>query len=212
MALRMTRAQHAIDPLAEWDEISNRFVAQLRARQVGAAAPKVNDIFPPFVLPDSQGQHVALADLLGPGPVVLSFMRGRWCPYCQQELQAWHDAMPRLEAEGGHFVGVSAEVGGLAENFRCDIAPGAAMLCDVDHGLATALGLSFPVSQEFHQRYAEAGIDLARIFGNSGRILPLTATYVIDGGGIVRYAFVDADFRVRADPAIVIAVVEALRR
>lgn len=208
----MRSEQHAIDPMAAWEDISNRVVAQLRARDVGASAPKVNEAFPDFVLPDTYGRHVALAELLGRGPIVLSFMRGRWCPYCEQELTSWHAAMPRLEAEGGRFVGVSAEVGGLAEQFRCDIAPGATMLCDVDHGLAMALGLAFPVSAELDERYREAGINLAEIFGNSGRILPITATYVIDGKGIVRYAFVDPDFRVRADPAVVIAVVEALRQ
>jgi peroxiredoxin len=203
--------QPAVD-LNEWDAISDRLIAQLRGRNAGATAPKTNDSFPDFALPNSKGVHVSLHELLGHGPLVLSFMRGRWCPYCEKELMAWHDAMPRLEAEGGHFVGVSSEVGGLAESFRCDIAPDADMLCDVDHGLAMALGLTFPVDEEFHHRYVEAGIDLATIFGNSGRILPIAATYVIDPAGIVRYAFVDPDFRVRADPAVVIAVVEALRQ
>lgn len=194
-----------------WEDISNRFVAQMCRQSIGAAAPKVNDPFPYFVLPNSQGQHVVLGDLLKHGPLVLSFMRGRWCPYCEQELMSWHDAIPQLEAVGGQFVGVSGEVGGLAEEFRCEIAPEAAMLCDVDHGLAMALGLAFPVSEEFHQRYVEAGIDLATIFGNAGRILPITATYVIDSTGLVRFAFVDVDFRVRADPADVIAVVKSLQ-
>lgn len=198
--------------LNAWDAISDRLIAQLRERNVGATAPKLNELFPDFTLPDSKGAYVELQELLGRGPLVLSFMRGRWCPYCEKELLSWHDAIPRLEAEGGHFVGVSSEVGGLAETFRCDIAPEADMLCDVDHGLAMALGLTFPVDEEFHQRYLEAGIDLASIFGNSGRILPIAATYVIDSDGIVRYAFDDPDFRVRADPAVVIAVVEALRR
>jgi peroxiredoxin len=198
--------------LNAWDAISDRLIAQLRERNAGATAPKINEPFPDFTLPDSKGIYVELQELLGRGPLVLSFMRGRWCPYCEKELLSWHDAIPRLEAEGGHFVGVSSEVGGLAETFRCDIAPEADMLCDVDHGLAMALGLTFPVDEEFHQRYLEAGIDLASIFGNSGRILPIAATYVIDSDGIVRYAFDDPDFRVRADPAVVIAVVEALRR
>lgn len=199
---------HSLNP---WDDITNRFVAQLRGLRIGANAPQVHDRFPDFVLPNSHGRHVALSDLLGQGPVVLSFMRGRWCPYCEQELMSWHDAIPQLEAVGGQFVGVSGEVGGLAEEFRCEIAPEAAMLCDVDHGLATGLGLAFPVSEEFHQRYVEAGIDLAAIFGNAGRILPIAATYVIDAAGFVRLAFVDPDFRVRADPAEVIAVVESLQ-
>jgi peroxiredoxin len=206
-----SQAQHAVD-LNEWDNISDRLIAQLRDRNIGASAPKINEPFPDFALPNSKGIHVSLDELLGNGPLVMSFMRGRWCPYCEKELKDWHDAIPRLEAEGGHFVGVSSEVGGLAESFRCDIAPDADMLCDVDHGLAMALGLTFPVDEEFHQRFVGAGIDLATIFGNSGRILPIPATYVIDSGGVVRYAYVDADYRKRADPAIVIAVVEALRR
>jgi peroxiredoxin len=208
----MTSQLQPVVDLNEWDAISDRLIAQLRGRGAGATAPKINESFPDFVLPNSKGVHVGLNELLGTGPLVLSFMRGRWCPYCEKELRDWHDAIPRLEAQGGHFVGVSSEVGGLAESFRCDIAPDADMLCDVDHGLAMALGLTFPVDAEFHQRFVEAGIDLAAIFGNSGRILPIPATYVIDAGGIVRYAYVDADYRKRADPAIVIAVVEALRR
>lgn len=194
-----------------WEEPTNQLVAQLCKSKVGSHAPRLNDLFPDFVLPDTQGLHVRLADLIGSGPIVLSFLRGRWCPYCAQELKAWHDAMPRLEAEGGQFIAISAETGGLAESFRCEIAPGARMLCDVDHGLAMMLGLAFPIGDDLHRRYVEAGLDLATIFGNSGRILPITATYVIDAGGVVRYAFVDPDFRVRANPETVIAVVEALR-
>lgn len=199
-------------PSDPWEAPTNALVAQLRARKAGSIAPRLNEPFPDFMLPDTQGRHISLADLIGSGPIVLSFLRGRWCPYCVQELTDWHDAMPRLEAQGGRFIAVSAETGGLADSFRHEIAPGAQMLCDVDHGLAMLLGLAFPIGDDLHRRYAEAGLNLAAIFGNSGRILPITATYVIDGNGKVRYAFADPDFRVRADPAVVIAVVEALRR
>ena len=208
----MSRFHPSAEPSDLWEEPINALVGQLRARKTGSNAPRVNDLFPDFMLPDSRGQHVALAGLIGHGPLVLSFLRGRWCPYCAQELKGWHDAIPRLEALGGHFVAVSAETGGRAESFRCEIAPGAQMLCDVDHGLAMLLGLAFPIGEDLHRRYVAAGLDLAAIFGNSGRILPVTATYVIDADGVVRYAFVDPDFRIRADPDVVIAAVEALCR
>lgn len=205
----MTAPQTAPTDHDPWEQPSNQLVAQLRRNKVGSKAPQLNDRFPDFVLPDSQGRHVALAELTAGGPVVLSFLRGRWCPYCRQELKAWHDAIPQLEAAGGRFVAISAETGGRAEDFRCEIAPGARMLCDVDHGLAMLMGLAFPISEDLHRRYGDAGLDLATIFDNSGRILPIAATYVIDPQGIVRYAFVDPDFRLRADPAVVIAAIEA---
>lgn len=200
-------SQPAIDP---WEQPANDLVARLCRHGAGSNAPRVGETFADFMLPDSHGHHVALHQLVGRGPVVLSFLRGRWCPYCTRELKTWHDAMPRLEAAGGRFVAISGETGGRAEEFRREIAPGATMLCDVDHGLATLLGLAFPIGEDLHRRYDEAGLDLGSIFGNSGRILPITATYVIDSQGVVRFAYVDPDFRVRADPSVVIAVVEAL--
>ena len=86
------------------------------------------------------------------------------------------------------------------------------MLGDVDHGLALLLGLAFPIGADLNRRYADAGLDLGAIYGNSGQLLPITATYVIDRSGIVRFANIDPDFRRRADPNAVIAVVEALSR
>ena len=194
----------------DWNRLYDAFVADLRTRGTGSTAPRIGDRIDPFVLPNSLGRHVALDDLLHAGPIVLSFMRGGWCPYCRSELSAWAAAAPRLAAVGGRFIAISGEIGGRAETTRCELAPEAEMLCDVDHGLAVALGLSFVVGAEVQTSYRARGLSLADIYGDSGRILPVPATFVLDAGGIVRYAFVDPDFRVRADPGVVVAVVEAL--
>lgn len=207
----MTHPVPATPSADPWTAPADELAARLRMRKAGARALRLHDRFPDFSLPDSQGRHVSLSELTRTGPIVLGFFRGRWCPFCQQDLMAWHDAMPRLEASGGRFVGVSAETGGLAEDFRRDIAPAARMLCDIDHGLAMMLGLAFVVGEDLHRRYVEAGIDLAHVYGNSGRILPMTATYVIDGDGVVRYARINQDFRVRPNPSDVIAIVQGLR-
>lgn len=197
-------------PAIDWDGLYDGFIAGLRDRRAGSEAPRLGDAFPAFALPSSMGRHVALADLLGRGPIVLSFMRGGWCPYCRAELAAWAAAMPRLEAVGGRFVAISGEIAGRAETTRCELAPNAEMLCDVDHGLAMMIGLTIGVTQEVHRSYRAHGLDLAAIYGDAGRLLPIPATYVVDAAGTVRYAFVEPDFRIRADPAVVTAVVEAI--
>ncbi|QXQ07783.1 AhpC/TSA family protein [Sphingosinicellaceae bacterium] len=197
--------------IIDWPQLYDDFVAGLRKHGVGNSAPGLNDRFEPFVLPNSLGRHVDLDELLENGPVVLSFMRGGWCPYCRAEMNAWAAAAPRLAAVGGRFIAISGEVGGRAETTRCALAPEAEVLCDIDHGLATSLGLSFALSPALHQSYLDYGLSLAEIYGDSGRILPIPATFVLDTSGIVRFAFVEPDFRIRADPAVVIAVVEALR-
>lgn len=195
-----------------WARPTDDLIARLCQSGAGSRAPRIGERFADFALPDSHGHPVALHQLLDRGPLVLGFLRGRWCPYCARELGTWHDAMPRLEAAGGRFVAISAETGGRAEDFRREIAPAATMLCDVDHGLALLLGLAFPIGEDLRRRYAAAGLDLGAIYGNSGQLLPITATFVLDRAGIVRFANADPDFRRRADPNAVIAVVEALAR
>jgi len=198
------------DEGTEWEEVYNDFVGSLRRLQVGESAPHVGDRLPGFALPNSRGLLVGSEALLEQGPLVLSFNRGGWCPYCRSELAIWAEHMPQLRATGGAFVAVTGEVGGRAERMRCELGLDAEMLCDIDHGLALDMGLAFMLGAEIRRRYLACGLDLTDAYGSASWFLPIPATYVIDRGGIVRFAFVDPDFRVRAEPGDVLEVVRGL--
>ena len=186
------------------------FVAGLRDLGIGAAAPQVGEAVPAFSLPDAAGHHRSLDGLLVDGPIVLSFNRGGWCPYCSHELRAWCEHMPALRSAGANLVVVTPEVGGRAALLAHLVGTDADLLCDVDHGVALASGLAFHMGQELQQSYVEWGLDLAEIYGSASGILPVPATFVIDSGGIVRFAHADPDFRIRAEPDEVMASVAAL--
>ncbi|MFQ5790145.1 MAG: redoxin domain-containing protein, partial [Acidobacteriota bacterium] len=47
---------------------------------------QVGDGAPDFALPNTEGKMVRLAELQKEGPVVVSFYRGSWCPFCMMEL------------------------------------------------------------------------------------------------------------------------------
>src|ERR1700728_1471789 len=51
---------------------------------------------PSFSLSDQNGATVSSADLLAQGPLVVSFFRGTWCPYCDAEIAALADAYPQI--------------------------------------------------------------------------------------------------------------------
>lgn len=195
---------------AEWQPLYDRFVAHLRSAGVGVAAPATGERFPAFGLPDSRGRYVRSSELLERGPLVLSFNRGAWCPYCRSELSAWGLELAQLERCGAAFVAVTGEVGGRAERLRRDIGPAAEMLCDVDHGLALRLGLAFPLSAEMRRAYLAHGLDLAEVYGTASWFLPVPATFVLDREGVVRFSFVDPDFRVRAEPEAVLAALREM--
>ncbi|OSZ63706.1 hypothetical protein CAP39_13725 [Sphingomonas sp. IBVSS1] len=194
--------------LAAYAQAYDALVAQLAARGAGRRAPRVGQRFPGFALPDAQGRFHTLAQLLAGGDaLVISIHRGLWCPWCRVESAGWGDAGTALAAAGGRLVTISAEVDGgaaaLAER------AGALALVDVDLGLCLALGLVISLPAEMTAAYRDGGDDLAGLLGGSGRLLPIPATFLIDADGIVRFAFVDPDFRRRAEPAAVLAALRS---
>ena len=195
-----------------WNALYDGFVETLRRVGVAANAPAVGEPFPEFALPDARGHYRSFDALLAGGPLVLSFNRGGWCPYCAHELRAWNAHLPGLAAAGGHFAAITPEVGGRAALMGrlLDLSPDAELLCDVDSGVALATGLAFRLSETLMHSFAEVGMDLKALYGSASGFLPVPATYLIDRGGIVRFAFADPDFRVRAEPAEVIAVLAGL--
>lgn len=213
----MTSETHLAEALAQcrvesasWDPTYAVFLDRLQSLNVGATAPKVGDRFPDFALPSSKGARVVLSDLIAEGPLVLSFNRGGWCPYCRLELAAWAGRVNELGALGGRFVAVTGEVGGLAEDMRRTLQLDADVLCDIDHGLALELGLAFYLGDDLRQMYLDRGLNLSEVYGTDSWFLPIPATFVLDTQGIVRFAYSDPDFRARAEPGDVLAIVSAL--
>lgn len=194
----------------DWTPVYDAFVLKLRAAGVGRRAPAVGARFPDFALPDPQGRYRTLAGLLADGPLVLSFNRGGWCPFCRAELGGWGARAAALAEAGGRFVSIAGEVGGRADRLHDFVGDGATILCDVDHGLALAVGLAFRCDADLQARYLACGLDLGEVYGGGGWFLPVPATFVLDRQAIVRFAFTDPDFRNRADPDTAIAVLRAL--
>lgn len=210
MAERTLR--HRLDAVraatADWTAVTDTLMADLAALGFGAAVPRRGTLFPPFALPDGAGHLRCLADLHAGRPLVLSFHRGLWCPYCREELDSWRETMPVLAARQVGFAAVTPETGGRAARLAEMLGSGATVLCDVDLGLTLASGLAFFVGAGFLRRYAEAGLDLAALYGAASGILPVPATFVVGADGRVRYVFADPDFRNRVDPRDVLACLD----
>ncbi|MEG8012977.1 peroxiredoxin-like family protein [Sphingomonas sp. 22R3R2A-7] len=185
----------------EWADLFQDVVDRLRRQGTGAEAPGVDERFPDFALPNEKGRYRTLYEMASDGPVVLSFNRGGWCPYCREELADWASRSSTLASLHARFVAVVPEVDGRLAVLRELLGDRAEILCDVDHGVALRAGLAFRSDAELRRRYLECGLDLGDIYGSESWFLTVPATFAIDRGGVVRFAFVEPDFRLRADPA-----------
>jgi pimeloyl-ACP methyl ester carboxylesterase len=69
-------------------------IGLVRLSGVAEKALTVGDRAPDFELPDAAGKPVKLSNRLKDGPVVLTWYRGAWCPYCNIALPGFQRALP----------------------------------------------------------------------------------------------------------------------
>lgn len=174
-----------------------------RALTVGAQAPR-------FTLPSATAQHVALDDLLTDGPVVLTFYRGAWCPYCNIALHALQQHHEAITDRGARLVAVSPQIPDESLTLMEKHALAFDVLSDIGSDTAKQYGLAFDLPEDLAAVYDRLGFDLQRVNGGHPRTLPLPATYIIDRDGTIRWAFVDTDYTTRAEPTDILAALDAL--
>lgn len=177
--------------------IVDRLVARLREHDAGQDAPKPGDVMPPFVLPDETGRLVSLRDLLGQGPVVITFHRGHWCPYCRISISTLVRAQPRIEALGARMVAIVPDRERFAAEMREDCNVNFPILSDTDNGYAMSLNLAIWVGSEMQEYMSKIGRTLPQYQGNDSWMLPIPATFVVASDGRVTARFVDPDYRKR---------------
>lgn len=167
---------------------------------------------PDFTLPDVHGKDVKLSTMLAKGPVVLSFYRGGWCPYCNLELRALQSSLPTIEQLGASLIAISPQTPDESLSTSEKNALGYPVLSDLGSHVARAYGIAFDLASSLRPIYANFGHALPDRNGDDSWVLPIPATYVIDRDGIIAMAFIDIDYRNRLDPEDVIITLENLNR
>ena len=174
-----------------------------RALTVGAQAPR-------FSLPSATGHILPLDDLLAKGPVVLTFYRGAWCPYCNIALRSLQQHHEAITARGARLVAISPQISDESITLAEKHALTFDVLSDIGSDTAKQYGLAFDLPDDLAAVYDKLGFDLQRVNDGHPRTLPLPATYVIDRDGTIRWAFVNTDYTTRAEPADILAALDAL--
>jgi len=167
---------------------------------------------PEFALSDWSGRLVKSADLLGVGPVILKFFRGRWCPYCVTELEAWRDLYPVVRERGGLVVAVSPQTMRQSDFTRDQHSIPFPLLFDEGCRVGEQFGLAYTIPPFHQQHYRSVLVNLPFVNGDQSWRLILPATYVIDRDGTILFAEAHADFRVRPEPEEVLRYLPVVTR
>ena len=175
-------------------------IETLKRMEIEKHAMKIGDSAPAFELADSSGTMRSLESMRAQGPVVVMFFRGSWCPFCNVQMQAYQQMLPELKSLGASIVAITPQ---MSERSAEMVSKGGIefpVLFDQGNEVAKRYGVSFT---------NPSGMDLSKVNGDSSGALPVPATYVIGQDGVIDYSYVNADYRMRAEPADILAAVRA---
>ncbi|WP_417711052.1 peroxiredoxin-like family protein [Roseibium aggregatum] len=181
-------------------ETMRRATAELIASGAAQKALKAGDTLPAFSLSDPDDKTVSSTDLLAQGPLVISFYRGVWCPYCNMELQALEEALPQFETLGARLIAISPQT---PVNSRKSVRQNNLtfpILSDPHNDIAAAFGLRFKMQDYLVDLYKSLKNDLPAFNGDPSWTLPMPARYVVGQDGVIVYAEVNPDYTRRPEP------------
>ncbi len=162
-----------------------------------------------FTLLNSGGNSVNLYRVLDQGLVVLTWYRGGWCPYCNLTLRALQASLLDFKRLGANLLALTPELPDKSLSTKEKRGLEFEVLTDLHNAVARRYGLVFEVPDNVMLYYNQA-FDLHEFNGDSSNELPLAATYIIDSVKVVRFAFLDTDYRKRAEPEEIVRQLEML--
>jgi peroxiredoxin len=201
----------AFKPTKERLAAMARATAELIESGQAQRAKKAGDAAPEFTLMDPEGNPVSSRELLARGPLVVSFYRGVWCPYCNLELQALQAALGEITARGASLVAISPQTAANSRKSQRDNKLEFPILSDIRSEVANAFGIRFALPGYLAEVYKTFGNNLPVVNDDPAWVLPMPARYVISTSGIIAYSEVNPDYTQRPDPSELLPVLDRLR-
>lgn len=181
----------------------------VRATGIEQSAKQVGDMAADAKLVGWDGKTVQLSDMWQESPIILMWYRGGWCPYCNIQLNAMQRSLNEIEGAGAKLVVLTPELPEKAKETAEANGLGIVALHDENNDVADAYGILFDLPKPILPMYRDK-LKMGSYNGHDKMELPLSATYVINKSGKIVYAFLDADYKKRAEPDDVIAAVKAV--
>lgn len=190
-------------------QIMAQAMEEMTASGIVEQALGVGDSVPDFELPNAKGESVRFSDLLANGPVVVSFYRGGWCPYCNLELRALQEKLPEIEDLGASLLAISPEQPDNSLSTAEKNSVSFDILSDAGNEVARQFGLVFELPMVLRPLYETFGIDLLASNGDESFTLPVPATYVVGQDRSILGCYVEMDYSMRMEPEAVLASLRA---
>jgi peroxiredoxin len=212
LAEKIERINQSFSRMMSQDDLHSlrKEIKKLAESGLAERSLKIGESIPECILPNERNEKIDIHSMLRNQPVIISFYRGQWCPYCNLELRAFQEALPEIKKLHAQLVAISPQTPDYSLSTQQRNELEFDLLSDVGNGVSRSFGLVFRLSGTMEELYRKYRMSLPRYNGDNSWELPVPGTFVVDKRGIIRGRFVNADYTQRADPGDVTAVLHKL--
>jgi len=192
--------------------VFNHDAQQLAATHTSPLVVKQGDRAADFSLPNANGNQVRLQDLIKQGPLVLTFYRGVWCPYCNLHLKLLQQVLPEIRQAGANLVAISPmnpdNSKGTIETSELEFE----VLSDAGNQVARQYTRVFKNADEPIKAMSELGYDFYSFYDDRSAELPVSATFIIAPDGSIVFAESEGgDYRKRTEPEKILSALRSMK-
>ena len=172
---------------------------------------KVGDPMPEFALHNQADEMVDACELNKIRPLVITFYRGFWCPYCNIDMNNLQKYVPEMEEFGATMFAISPEKPQYTSRIIKRQKLTFDILQDERNTVAEKFGIKWKLPRDVVDLYRDKlHYNLMAYHGNDDWSLPIPARFLVDTNGIIRYAESTPDYSTRPDPDDLVDVLKTL--
>ena len=173
-------------------------LADMLSEKLESHALQCGDIAPDFSLISTDNEKINLYQLLETQPVIISFFRGSWCPFCVKELEHFQNNLELMQ-KNAHFIAISPQKSSISGQLKKEKSMSITILSDIKNNIANQFGLVFTLPEKMRELYKSLGANLFDFNDDDSYTLPIPATYVIGQDKKIQFAYVNVNYMERAD-------------
>ena len=176
----------------------NNSLTDMLNEKLDSHALQCGDIAPDFSLISTDNEEINLYKLLETQPVIISFFRGSWCPFCVKELEHFQNNLELMQ-KNAHFIAISPQKAAISGQLKKEKSMSITILSDIKNNIANQFGLVFTLPEKMRELYKSLGANLFDFNDDDSYTLPIPATYLIGQDKKIQFAYVNVNYMERAD-------------
>ncbi len=165
----------------------------------------IGEQIPNLTLKDSESKNFELLKAVKEKPTILIFFRGGWCPYCNLHLRELQNIEKDLLDMGYQILAVSMDKWELLNRNSEKNNLTYKLLSDNNAEAVKAFGIAFKVEDQLVEKYKTYNIDLESVSGEKHHILPVPSAFIIGTDGMIKFEYVNPNYKVRIKADLLLA-------